>query len=148
MKQTPTAVLTAIRHLLAVDLNRVTREQEQSAERTLQAEPSSWKLILAVNAWARALADVCRSHSARCAEVYADCGEENPTMEAMRTIPLVLCEHLLLPADPADPLSSLMGHDWPESNAVRDFVLEAAGAPVNLVDGELLVTPTLPRWEP
>src|SRR5271157_4394744 len=65
----------------------------------------------------------------------------------MGTILLALCEHLRLPADPADLLLFLTVEDWPESNAVRDFVLNIAGAPINLVDGELAVTPTLPRWE-
>ena len=147
MKQTPTDALMAIGHLLEVDLNKVTWEQRQAAKTTLQGEPSTLKLISAVNTWAMSLADVCRSHSAKCAEIHKDRGEENPAIEAMRTIQLALCEHLRLPADPANPCSSLIGEDWPESNALRDFVLYIADAPVNLVDEELVVTPTLPRWK-
>jgi hypothetical protein len=61
----------------------------------------------------------------------------------MGTILLALSEHLRLPTD-----GTLLFEDWPADNAVRDFILSAAGAPVKLIDGELVTKPTLPRCEP
>jgi hypothetical protein len=145
MKQTHIDALDAIKHLLEVDLNKVTWEQEQSAKAALQVEPSTWELISAVKTYARALADVCRSHSAKCAEIHADRGEQDSAMAAMGTLLFTLCAHLRLP-DALIIFSAAKG--WPESNAVRDFILWVADAPIELVDGELVVTPTLPRWEP
>ncbi len=147
MTQTQTDALVAIRHLLEVDLHKVTWEQQQSAKTTLQAEPSTWNLILAVKAWARALAGVCRSHSAKCAEIQTGCDERDPAVAAMLTILLALCEHLRLPADPANPVLVLTAEDWPKSNRVRDFVLEVSGAPVEVIEGEIVRKAVLPRWQ-
>jgi hypothetical protein len=147
VKQTQTDALIEIRRLLEVDLNTVTWEQEQSAKTKLQADPSTWELMLAVKAWARALADVCRRHSAKCAEIHADRGEQDPATAALGTMLRAVCAHLRL-QDPDNSLLFLGVKLWPKSNAVRDFVLYVAGAPVELKHGELVVTPRLPRWEP
>lgn len=61
-------------------------------------------------------------------------------MEAMITLMNALCAHLGLPS------GSFFGN-WPESNGVRDFVLLVAGAPVELIQDDLITTPLLPRWQ-
>jgi hypothetical protein len=61
----------------------------------------------------------------------------------MGTILLALSEHLGLPAD-----GTLVCDDWPADNAVRDFVLSSAGAPVKLTDGEIVTELRLPKLEP
>ncbi len=147
MKQVHTDALVAIRHLLEVDLNQVTFQQGQTAKAALEAKPSTLGLLLAIKAWARALAGVCRSHSAKCAEIQSVCGGRDPAVAAMLTIIPALCEHLRLPADLANPLLALTAEDWPKSNGVRDFVLDVTGAPVHLIEGEIVTKAVLPRWE-
>jgi hypothetical protein len=68
-------------------------------------------------------------------------------METTKTLLFVLCDHLRLPANPLLLLRP-EAEDWPESNAVSDVVLQVTEAPTQLVDGCLVTTPTLPRWEP
>jgi len=135
--------LTAIMQLLDVDLNEVTRQQRDAAEIAIRTHPGNWPMILAVKQWARALAGVCRKHARDCAQVHANRNEQDPETSAMGTIVLALSDHLRLPAD-----GTLLFDDWPAENALRDFVLEASGAPVELSDGEIVRKPTLPRWEP
>jgi hypothetical protein len=132
--------LTAIKQLLEVDLNDVTRKQRDDAETTLRAHPGNYQMIGAVRQWARALAGVCRSHARDCAQVHASHNHQDPATSAMGTILLVLSDHLRLPADGA-----LLFENWPAENAFRDFVLEVSGAPF---DDVLARKPTLPRWEP
>jgi DNA-binding NarL/FixJ family response regulator len=143
LNQQQTDAFAALSHLLQEDLHKVTWEHEESAKTALVAAPSQWKLMLAVKDWAAALADVCRSYAGKCAEMHAGCGKQDPATSAVGTIVLALSSHLGLPAD-----GTLLSHDWPEPNALRRFVLWVSGAPIKLIDGESLTTPTLPRWEP
>jgi hypothetical protein len=94
--------------------------------------------------WARALATVGRAHSQKCSEIHADCNEQEPASATMKTLLLALCDHLWLPADPLLLLTEV----WPESNALREFLLQVSGAPIELIAGELVTRPALPRWEP
>lgn len=135
--------LTAIKQLLEVDLNEVTRKLRDDAEATLRSHPSNWQLIGVVRQWAQALAGVCRKHARDCARVHESRNDRDPAMSAMGTILLALSDHLRLPADGA-----LLFENWPAENALRDFVLEVCGAPIKLIDGELVRKPRLPRWKP
>src|SRR5437660_5972456 len=125
--------LAALKQLLEVDLNGVTWQQRESAATVLSAQPSTWQMILAVRQWAQILAGVCRKHARDCAQVHARRNHQDPAMSAMGTILLALSDHLRLPAD-----GTLFFESWPAENAVRDFVLEVSGSPVELIDGEFV----------
>jgi RNA polymerase sigma factor (sigma-70 family) len=135
--------LVAIKELLKADLDDVRWKQEDHAKGALRDDPSDFELMLAVKRWARAIAVVCRSHAGRCAEIHAGRGEPDPASAAMGTILLAVADHLGLPAD-----ETLLSEDWPEENNLRNFVLYAAGAPIRLIDGDLVTESTIPRWEP
>ena len=135
--------LAAIKQLLEVDLNGVTGQQRESVAAVLSAHPGNWQMITGVKGWAGALADVCRRHARDCAQVHASRNDRDPATSAMGTILITLSDHLRLPAD-----GTLLYENWPAENAVRDFALEVAGAPIVLIDGEFVRKPTLPRWEP
>jgi hypothetical protein len=135
--------LSASKYLLQVDLNEATCEQEEAARAALKHHPSYSELILAARHWAQALADVCRRHARDCAQVHVNRDGKDPAALAMGTILLALSDHLRLSAD-----GSLLFENWPAENALRDFVLEVSGAPIQLIDGEIVTRPTLPRWEP
>jgi len=99
MKQKHTEALDAFRYLLKNQLTKISQEQKRAAKAKLQAVPSHQELTESVVAWAMALADVCQQRSAKCAEAYADGGEERPAVAAVQTIMLTLSEHLRLPPD-------------------------------------------------
>ena len=135
--------LTAIRQLLELDLHDATLEQEEAARAALERSPSHLELISVVQQWARALAEVCRSHARDCARAHTNRNDPDPSTSSMGTMLLALSDHLRLPAD-----GTLLFELWPAKNALRDFVQRVSGAPVQLVNGEFVMSPTLPRWEP
>jgi hypothetical protein len=138
--------LAGLHYELLCDLNDVTQKQEQEASGALATQPSSFQLILEVKKFARVLADACRSHTARCAEIHANSNDDNPAGAALETLGLVLCKHLELPPDTSLLMSELMTEVWPESNGVSRFVLEVADAPADPNDF-LRRQLRLPRWE-
>jgi len=144
MKRKHSQALDALRHLLQVDFETATKKEMVTAEAAAQESPGAFHLMLAVKDWAIALATVCRLHVAECAEIYADCGEQDTTNAALKTVLLALCNYLWLPVSTT---SILYTDEWPEQNAVRQFVLQVSGAPSEFVDDEL-VTRVLPRSEP
>jgi len=132
------------------DLNDATQKQEEDAKNAIEAHPSTFQLMLEVKKLARVLVAVCRSHAGRCAQIHANCNQENPAQAATKTLSLALCEHLGLPPDTSQLMSELMTEPWPESNRVSDFVLEVAGAPVHppsTASDWLRRERKLPRWE-
>jgi hypothetical protein len=134
---TTAKALDELSRLLQVDLEDVRWQQEKAASAALLAEPSYWQLMLAVKDWAKAVAHKCRQCSREYAKLYAD--EPDPVMETIKTLLFVLCDHLRLPANPLLLLRP-EAEDWPESNAVSDFVLQVTEAPTQLVDGCLVTT--------
>ncbi len=137
--------LSPLRFELLSDLNDITRDQEEEASKAVTAHPSTFQLMVEVKQLARALAGVCRSHAAPCAQIHANCNENNPAGAAMKTLGLALCEHLELPPDTSLLMSELMTGAWPERNGVSRFVLEVADAPVDPNDF-LRREMRLPRW--
>jgi hypothetical protein len=132
------------------DLNDATWKQEETAKEALAAHPSTFQLMLEVKRLARVLADVCRSHAARCAQIHANCNQENPAQAATKTLSLALCEHLGLPPDTSLLMSELITEPWPEPNRVSEFVLEVAGAPFfppSATSDWLRRERKLPRWQ-
>ena len=144
MKQKHSQALAALSHLVQTDFEAATRKEMVTAEAAVQVRPSVWTLVLAVKDWARALAAVCRSHAAKCSEIYVDCNERNPARATMKMLGLLLCDHLGLPAD----ASVLLTGEWPEGNGMREFVFQVLPAPMELINGELITKPVLPRWGP
>jgi hypothetical protein len=137
--------LAGVRYELLCDLNDVTQEQEQKARESLAVHPSTLQLILEVKKFARVLAGTCRSHVARCAQIHANCNESEPARAAIKTLGLVLCEHLELPRETSLLMSALMTEIWPELNGVSRFVLDVADAPVEPDDFSRRQL-RLPRW--
>jgi predicted DNA-binding protein (UPF0251 family) len=146
MKRKHRHAFDALNHLLHADFETATKKQMVTAEAAADASSGALPLILAIKHWAFALADVCRLHVGKCVEINADCGEQNPTKAALEMVALALCKYLWLPTSRTSTLFS--NDDWPEQNAVREFVFQVSGTPVDLIDSELVTKTVLPRSEP
>jgi hypothetical protein len=147
MDQVNSAALIAVSQLVREDLEQITSEQLDAAAAALASHPSYSELVSAVKRWAKALGGVCRSHAGRCAQAHGHYNGKDIEQATVQTLGLALCEHLHIPLDTSLLMNELITEPWPESNRVREFVLEIANAPTDTNDF-LHRLPLLPRWQP